>query len=668
MNISPKGFSANQDGNFKTLNKSTALNPNAAEFVPFALRSPSGGAANNTELMRVDASASNKKAAFDRSESSVSNNSDDEVHQYWRRQLPDDITPDFKVMGEDDLQGSVNLSFTGLSIHDGIETSRFAASAGSSHLLSKQQEASVPSYGEDHSSAFVNLQISPWDKRFINDDQHFANGSEPYNGDSGGGLHGDLVNEQAILDDVGINAVEFLAFQFPGFAADSLAEVYYANGCDLNRTIEMLAQLEESVICKIIRQLTPNSFAKAIFLLHYLILLQNDTGFNQNLSSKALSAPNLSALDFPALSVPDAQNGLSKYAGDDLHQQTGNLYRSMEKDNLLLFKSPSSAASRTDVDFASAVRKLASQDSGKWKYERNGSSDVDVGSSRNSQLLTGSFNGRSTYGDKLQSYGSSRAGPVWLETGDAQIYILNQGKKLVITLDFAMLALNRNMLTFILRNNYVVCHECSMARQAYLIGNKALAKELSMKGQFHNSQMKTAHVKASESIYRQRNPIAPELQSYGRGRDRLIDLHGLHVVEAISKLKHDLGTLRSMARTVGQRLQVFICVGTGHHTKGTRAQARLPAAVERYLLEEEGLEYSETQPGMLRPRQILEVSPAGCDGCSYYLFCCLPVVRFSPPFIHVHLLEINGYFFPPITNSSQAKPSISPLSSPPSKL
>ena len=42
------------------------------------------------------------------------------------------------------------------------------------------------------------------------------------------------------------------------------------------------------------------------------------------------------------------------------------------------------------------------------------------------------------------------------------------------------------------------------ARQAYLIGNKALAKELSAKGHVYNVQMKAAHSKAQESIYRQR--------------------------------------------------------------------------------------------------------------------------------------------------------------------
>lgn len=52
---------------------------------------------------------------------------------------------------------------------------------------------------------------------------------------------------------------------------------------------------------------------------------------------------------------------------------------------------------------------------------------------------------------------------------------------------------------------FVICFVTEkQARQAYLIGNKALAKELSDKGKLHNVQMKAAHGKAQESIYRQR--------------------------------------------------------------------------------------------------------------------------------------------------------------------
>ena len=43
------------------------------------------------------------------------------------------------------------------------------------------------------------------------------------------------------------------------------------------------------------------------------------------------------------------------------------------------------------------------------------------------------------------------------------------------------------------------------ATQAYLAGNKALAKELGAKGRHHSDEMKAAHAAASESIFQQRN-------------------------------------------------------------------------------------------------------------------------------------------------------------------
>lgn len=89
------------------------------------------------------------------------------------------------------------------------------------------------------------------------------------------------------------------------------------------------------------------------------------------------------------------------------------------------------------------------------------------------------------------------------------------------------------------------------------------------------------------------------MQVNGRGHQRMIDLHGLHVSEAIHVLKHELSVLRSTARAAEQCLQVYICVGTGHHTRGSRTPARLPIAVQRYLLEE-GLDFTEPQPGLIR--------------------------------------------------------------------
>lgn len=137
------------------------------------------------------------------------------------------------------------------------------------------------------------------------------------------------------------------------------------------------------------------------------------------MNSKTLSSPNLTAMDFPALAIPDGQN-TPKYGGDDI-QQSGNPYRTLDKDNMFLFKSSASGQSRGATDFASAVRKLA-QDSSMWKYDRNGSAESTVGSSRSSHVLASAYNsghGRSAFSERLQSRGSARAAPTWLETGEA---------------------------------------------------------------------------------------------------------------------------------------------------------------------------------------------------------------------------------------------------------
>ncbi|KAL3744583.1 hypothetical protein ACJRO7_013797 [Eucalyptus globulus] len=575
MSLSKKGLQTSET-KLGSSSKATALNPNAAEFVPFSLRSPSSVNTSNTDATaRLLSSGSSGKPVINRSESSVSNNSDDEAHQFWRRQLPDDITPDFKFTGDDESQGLGGLSLADFSLHVDSEAVRYSASAGSGYVLNDLQELSPHQLNGNSfteklrfagsslvdntpSAGFLSMPTKPWDKQVVNDDQLFGRSSEltSFNGTSRNTFVNDVFAEHSIIDDMDTSPLDFLALHFPGFAADSLAEVYYANGCDLSMTIDMLTQLE----------------------------LQYDGGFTPNLNSKTLSAPNLSAMDFPALSSSESQSVQQKYAGDDVHQSSMP-YRSTDKDNLLLFKSTSSFPSRGAIDFASAVKKMPAQDSNIWKYDRNGSTNSTIGSSRNSQVLASAYNGghgRGIYGDRLQSRASARSTPVWLETGEAVANMYSELRE--EARDHARL-----------RNVYL-----EQARQAYLIGNKALAKELSAKGQLHGMHMKAAHGKAQESIYRQRNPVPVELQGDGRGKERMIDLHGLHVNEAIHVLKNELNALRTSARAADQRLQVYICVGTGHHTRGSRTPARLPVAVQHYLLDEEGLQFSEPQPGLLR--------------------------------------------------------------------
>lgn len=265
MSLSQKGVYTTE-AKLRSTSK-LSLNPNAAEFVPSALRSsPSGSssAANATSIFSPTG-----KAVLDRTESSVSNASDDEAHQFWRRQLPDDITPDFKVTaGDDESQafgGLSNLSMMGLSLHDDNEAMRFSPSSGGSvYSMNDAAQANgnsfagklrMPSlgYGDDlSSSGFLNVSAQPWDKSIANSNQLVSNGQDGslYDGASRHGFVNDMLGEHGIVEDTDLNPLDFLASQFPGFAAESLAEVYFANGCDLNLTIEMLIQLEVQLIVR----------------------------------------------------------------------------------------------------------------------------------------------------------------------------------------------------------------------------------------------------------------------------------------------------------------------------------------------------------------------------------------------------------------------------------
>ncbi|KAL9274464.1 Polyadenylate-binding protein-interacting protein 7-like protein [Drosera capensis] len=563
--MNPKGSPVGET-NQSTIRKATTLNPNAAAFIPSSLKGVSPGATSSSgTTLKFSRLGTPGEKVFERSESSISAHSDEEARQYWQRQLPDDITLDFDAMGGDNSEVIGGLSLAGLSLHDGHEANRFSSAVDNGYLHSKQLEISPrhgngtaaaanlrhpsSSFGEDLSpSSYLHTHSKPLDQQGGRND--LLRGNENLEVCLGHGYASNLDGELPAVENSGMNPLEFLASHFPGFAADSLAEVYFANYCDLQLTMEMFIQLE----------------------------LQVDGGLSPTPSPKSKSAP-ISGLDFAALSPNKAS--LSN-AGDDA-PNNANPFRSSEKENFLMFKSSPSLPSVGSIDFASAARKQASKDSYLWKYDRNGSADGVVSSSRTPNLVTGSYNSgptRDVFGDSSQICSAAQAAPVWLETSEAVATIYSELRE--EARDHARI-----------RNAYF-----EQARQAYLIGNKALAKELSAKGQLHNMQMKAAHNKAQESMYRQRNPVIQE--SHGRGQEKMIDLHGLLVNEAIHVLKHEFAALRSTARSSALHLPVYICVGTGHHTRGSRTPASLPIALQRYLLEEEGLDYSEPHPGLLR--------------------------------------------------------------------
>lgn len=157
----------------KSTKPPTTLNPHAAEFVPFTLRSPS--------LPESSSSAASRHP-----------DEEEEARQFWNHQLPDDITRDFNLMTQDnDYDDSGSFSLASLSLD---EAEKFpCASQGRGRFMFSDQPG-----------------------------EHNANGN----------------------GEMEVGPVDFLASQFPGFASESLAQVYFANGCDLHSTLEMLTQLE----------------------------------------------------------------------------------------------------------------------------------------------------------------------------------------------------------------------------------------------------------------------------------------------------------------------------------------------------------------------------------------------------------------------------------------
>lgn len=113
------------------------------------------------------------------------------------------------------------------------------------------------------------------------------------------------------------------------------------------------------------------------------------------------------------------------------------------------------------------------------------------------------------------------------------------------------------------------------ATNAFMSGNKALAKQLSAKGREYNNMMHEAHEQASNELFAKRNRRG----SIACGRDNVptIDLHGLHVAEASRILQETLSRYRLQnVRTIR------IVVGVGKHGK---VPARLPEAIKKMLSE-----------------------------------------------------------------------------------
>lgn len=143
-----------------------------------------------------------------------------------------------------------------------------------------------------------------------------------------------------------------------------------------------------------------------------------------------------------------------------------------------------------------------------------------------------------------------------------------------------------------------VCFE--NATQAYISGNKALAKELGAKGRWHNERMKLLHAQAANETFSRRNAAtlagthsssSSRSHNGSSGAPPTIDLHGLHVSEALHHLDRALENLQQ--RRVSK---ARVVVGVGQHGK---VPARLKTAVEGHLSGIWKLRYREPYEGLL---------------------------------------------------------------------
>ncbi|KAJ8577691.1 hypothetical protein ON010_g1522 [Phytophthora cinnamomi] len=191
-------------------------------------------------------------------------------------------------------------------------------------------------------------------------------------------------------------------------------------------------------------------------------------------------------------------------------------------------------------------------------------------------------------------------------------------------------------------------NKCFMgATQAYRNGNKALAKGLSKQGHEYNAKMKNFHFLAASEIFESRNP--PN-QLY---MDRMMDLHGLHVAEAVEFLTQMLPKLADEGVD-----SIYLVTGSGHHSKGPDGNARLLPAVERFLADE-GYQYTPVADGAGGGSEAFTTTVAQPSAHTYTFFAVYyrvnyrqavgPVVQEArlsaasgndPPPTLVHLLDV----------------------------
>ncbi|XP_022086198.1 uncharacterized protein LOC110976861 [Acanthaster planci] len=145
--------------------------------------------------------------------------------------------------------------------------------------------------------------------------------------------------------------------------------------------------------------------------------------------------------------------------------------------------------------------------------------------------------------------------------------------------------------------HYRLRHEAfQKAAAAYNRGQKELASFYSQQGHLHTEKLKAANKRASEAILSSKNALF---------NDNTLDLHGLHVDEALLILKQVLSDKEAELAAHDQlprpskspQKYIFVITGKGNRSRGGVARIR-PAVTE--LLKQEGYRFSMPNAGLIK--------------------------------------------------------------------
>ncbi|XP_039607254.1 NEDD4-binding protein 2 isoform X2 [Polypterus senegalus] len=131
--------------------------------------------------------------------------------------------------------------------------------------------------------------------------------------------------------------------------------------------------------------------------------------------------------------------------------------------------------------------------------------------------------------------------------------------------------------------------ECfSKAAEAYRRGMKDVATYYAQQGHLHGQHMKDAHYRAAIKIFERVNAsLLPQ---------NVLDLHGLHVDEAIHHLKRVIQEKQTEYQQCGGKPHLSVITGRGNHSQGGVARIR-PAVID--YLTNHSFRFSEPKPGVL---------------------------------------------------------------------